>query len=180
MAKQIVKVEGLRQLEAALAELPKATGKAVLRRVLKAAAAPIYEDAKGRAPSRDADAAPVYYGGAKVGKGKRRSESERGTLRRPGTDEALVQSGTRLTRNQARLARKEGKDAAEHYVGSRDPIARLLEFGTANTSAQPVFRPAWDAHKGKALDIIATELGAEIGKAAARIAKKTAKFAAKG
>lgn len=166
---RLVRVEGLKELENALRELPKSTGKAVLRRVLKAAAEPIYKDAKSRAPSRPSDAKPVYYGP----KGDRK-------LRRPGTDEALVQTGTRLTRNQARLARKEGKNSAEHYVGSRDPIARLLEFGTAHSAAQPIIRPAWDGHKEEALRIITSDLGAEIEKAAERLAKKNAKLTVKG
>lgn len=179
MADFVVKIEGLRELEQALAELPKATAKATLRRVLKKAADPIYRDAKARAPSRPADADPKYYGGKVQDVGGKRVRVG-GKLRRPGTDEALVQSGTKLTRNQARTARKEGKDFAEHYVGSRDPIARLIEFGTSEMPAHPVFRPAWEANKGKALEIIGDELGDEIEKSRKRLAAKAARLAAKG
>ena len=170
MAKGVtIKVDGLKDLDRALGELGKSAGKAVLRRVLKAAAEPIYQAAKARAPSRPAGAKPVYYG---------KGENKR--LRRPGTDEALVQSGTRLTRNQQRTVKREGKDTAEHYVGSRDPIARLLEYGTVNTRAQPVFRPAWEANKDQALTIIKESLGAQIEKTAKRQQAKAARLAAKG
>lgn len=166
---ELVKIEGLKDLEAALAELPKATGKSVLRRVLAKAALPILDAAKSRAIRRPDDAKPVYYGrkGAKK-------------LRRPGTDEVLIQAGTRLTKNQARQARKEGKNYSEYYVGSRDPIARLIEYGTSDTPAHPIFRPAWEGGKDDALKIISEELGGEIEKAAVRVAKKAAKLAAAG
>lgn len=45
-----VQIEGLRELEAALANLPKATAKNVLRRVLKKAAAGTLADAQSKAP----------------------------------------------------------------------------------------------------------------------------------
>lgn len=164
MAGTTVKVEGLRELDAALGKLPQAAGKAVLRRVLKQAAEPIHAYAQERAPSRPADAPPEYYNKG----GQRR-------LRRPGTLEVLVQSGTRLTRRQAAMVRKEGKWDAEHYVGTRDPIGRLMEHGTAHSAAEPFMRPAWDYGSQIALGIIKDKLGDEIEKAAKRVAKKAAK-----
>lgn len=50
MATQRFRVEGLRDLEEALAEFPKATGKAVLRRALMKAGQPIADSAAARAP----------------------------------------------------------------------------------------------------------------------------------
>jgi HK97 gp10 family phage protein len=44
------KIEGLRECEAALRELPKATGKNALRRALMAAGQPILDEAEQRAP----------------------------------------------------------------------------------------------------------------------------------
>ncbi len=163
-----IAVEGLSELDFALTELPKATARSVLRRVLSAAAEPILQAAKSRAKARPANAPAKYYG-----------KGENKKLRRPGTDEFLVQSGTQLTKNQARQARKEGKNSAEHYVGSRDPIARLLEYGTAEMPAHPIFRPAWDGHKHEALAIIQEDLGTEIEKSRQRLAKKAARIAAK-
>lgn len=50
MARQVIRVEGLRELERALAELPRKTGKNVLKRTLMKAGEPIEKDAAQRAP----------------------------------------------------------------------------------------------------------------------------------
>ncbi len=50
MAKQTFKIEGLKELEEALKELPKATSRNVLIRALRRAAAPMAEDMMSRAP----------------------------------------------------------------------------------------------------------------------------------
>lgn len=162
------KVEGLKDLDAALGELGKSAGTAVLRRVLKKAAQPIYETAKALAPERAADAPKAYF---------KRDGKE--VERRPGTLHALVQAGTRLSRRQASAARREGKNSAEYYVGTRDRVGRLVEFGTSRTPAHPFLRPAWDQHAPDALGIIREELGGEIEKAAQRAAKKAARLARK-
>lgn len=92
-----------------------------------------------------------------------------GTLR----DSVLI--GTRLTRPQAKQARRDGKAFAEIHVGTADPAGIPQEFGTLSQPAQPSGRPAWEGTKDEALKIIGTELGAEIEKAAARLARKAAK-----
>jgi HK97 gp10 family phage protein len=142
-----VRVEGLAELEAALAELPKATGKNVLKRVLMAAAAPIEAEA--------AAAAPHFTG----------------RLRRD------VATGTRLTRRQAGLARKLGRSEVEVHVGVKDPAGIQNEFGNIHQRAQPFLRPAWDANKDGALQTIASQLGEEIEKSAARLARRAARRA---
>lgn len=50
MASQTVRVEGLRQLQKSLKELPRATGKNALKRALMSAGKPIESSAKARAP----------------------------------------------------------------------------------------------------------------------------------
>ena len=50
MAKEILKVEGFKELESALKELPKATGRNCIRRALTKAADPIVQSAKSMAP----------------------------------------------------------------------------------------------------------------------------------
>jgi HK97 gp10 family phage protein len=137
-----VKVEGFRELEASLSELPKATGKAVLRRVLKAAGEPIMSSAQQKAPVLT------------------------------GQLETSIVTSTRLSRRQARLARRVGKSTVEMHVGTKNEAAVPQEFGTARQGAQPFMRPAWDENKDQALDIIKSDLGSEIEKAAARLAKK--------
>lgn len=146
-----VKIEGLRELEAALADLPRATGKNVLRRVLKKAAAPIESTAEALAPHLT------------------------------GTLERNIHMGTRLTRRQAQMVRKaDSKSSAEIHVGTADPAGIQTEFGNVNQNAEPWLRPAWDQNKEGALNTIATDLGGEIDKAAARLARKAARAARGG
>ncbi|WP_274875079.1 hypothetical protein [Sinorhizobium meliloti] len=54
-----VSIEGLKQLDQALAELPKATGKAVLRRTLIKAGEPLADDMRARRPTIRKPAATI-------------------------------------------------------------------------------------------------------------------------
>jgi HK97 gp10 family phage protein len=151
MAVQIVKMEGFRELERALAELPKATARNVLRRTLKKAAQPIEDDMEANAP--------VDTGWA--------SKS--------------IASSFTLNPAQKREAKKETKSFAEIHIGTRRGSAALLqEFGTFKQPARPFMRPAWEANQQISVKIIFDELGGEIDKAAARLARKAARTAAKG
>lgn len=148
-----VRVEGLRELDKALGELPKATGKNVLRRVLRKAAEPMAADMKAKAPVDE------------------------------GHLVASIGVGTRLTRRQASLHRKmfrNDRASVEMFVGAGGlPQAHLREFGGDDAPPHPFVRPAWDGHKMGTLDTIKDELGGEITKAAKRLARKRSK-AAKG
>lgn len=152
-------VEGLRELDKALGELPKSTGKAVLRRVLKKAGEPIAADMRAMAPD-----AP--------------GSSPKRDLR------SSIGVSTKLSKRQRKAHRKAFRDdkaAAEMFVGAGPlPHPHLQEFGTFKEAPQPFARPAWDANKSKALEIIKVALADEITKAATRIARKQAKAAAKG
>jgi len=154
MARGAVKIDGLRELDAALGELPKAAGKAVLRRVLKRAGQPIADDAQGKAP--------VLSGALQISIGV----------------------GTKLTRRQSRQHRKMFKDdraSVEMFVGAGGLAqATQQEFGNENHGPQPFMRPAWDANADRALDIIKDDLGDEIMKAARHLARKAARQASKG
>lgn len=136
---------GLRDLTRALGELPKTTARNTLKRVLVKAAKPIEDAAETNAPKLT------------------------GRLTRS------IVTGTRLTRPQARQAKKDGKFFAEVHVGTADPAGIPQEFGTFKESAQPFMRPAWEANKDGALKIIKDELGTEIEKSAARLARKAAR-----
>jgi HK97 gp10 family phage protein len=149
------KFEGLKELDRALAELPKATGKNAARRALKKAADPIDEEASAAAPFLS------------------------------GRLERSVIAGTRLTRSQrsggARLTasgfRSSAKNYVELHVGTALSRGIFMEFGTYKDDPEPFMRPAWEANKHEALDIIKAELRVEIDKAAARLARKVAKGA---
>jgi HK97 gp10 family phage protein len=143
-----VKLEGFKDLDRALGQLPKATAKNVLRRTLKKAADPIDQAAS--------DAAPFLTG----------------VLQRS------VITGTQLTRSQRRGSfLRTSNYYAEIHVGTSLGRGMFQEFGTFKDPAQPWFRPAWEANKDQALNIIKVTLGGEIEKAAKRYAKKLAKGA---
>lgn len=147
--KTTVSVSGLRELDEALGQLPKSVGKAVLRRTLKKAGQPIADAAEAMAP--------VLTGELKISIGV----------------------GSKLTSRQSKLHRKMFKDdraSVEMFVGAGGLAqATQSEFGNEHQAAEPFMRPAWDGNAGRALDIIANELGDEIMQAAKRLAKKAAR-----
>lgn len=169
MAGLTCKIEGVTDLSSAFDELSKATENNIKRRVLLKAGAPMQQAAQAAAPERSPASPAKYFkrAGSKV-------------LRRIGTLKILVQIGTKLTPRQASQARQAGKNGVEVYIGTRDPIGRLEERGTAHAAAHPFLRPAFEAHKNEVLEIVASELGGEIEKARERAARKTAKLLAKG
>lgn len=144
---EVVTVEGLKELEKALAELPRATGKNVARRTLRKAGEPIAEAGARNAP-RDEGHLQESYG-----------------------------VGTKLTRRQRRQHRR--RDPIEVFVGPNDPAAIQTEFGNEHQSAHPHLRPAWDSESRTALNIVKSELGNEIEKAAKRLERKAARDALK-
>lgn len=149
-----VRISGLKELDEALGQLPKATGKAVLRRTAIRALAPVIAEAKRRVPVDEGD------------------------LR------DSLKITTKLSKRQQRLHNKAiaaGKATVQLFAGPAAlPHAHLVEFGTANMSPQPYMRPAWDTKKDEVLELVRTELADEISKAAGRLARKTARLLAKG
>lgn len=87
-----VKITGLRELEKALAALPAATGKNVLRRVAKAALKPVEADTKALAPVDDGDLRDSYV------------------------------TTTVLNKRQRGAAKREGKSSIEMYMGTNNRI----------------------------------------------------------
>lgn len=143
-----VKVEGLKDLDRALGELPRAAGKAVLRRVARKALEPFDKAWRAKAPHLT------------------------GQLEESGG------IGTKLTKRQARLNRKrDDKSSIEMFSGPNNPAAVPQEFGTVDQSAQPFMRPAWKQTQNQTLDLVKDGLGTEIAATAARIARKAARKA---
>ncbi|UIJ43722.1 HK97 gp10 family phage protein [Sphingomonas cannabina] len=161
-----VRVDGLKDLDASLGELPKATARNVLRRTGLAALVPFVDAVKRLAPVDEPSATPD---------------------RPAGKYRDSWHTGTRLNKNQARQARKEGKSFVEVYAGTDDPLGILLEYGTGereqkstgretgNVDPHPHGRPAWDETSGQVLENVKYGLGAEIDKAAKRLARKAAR-----
>lgn len=145
-----VRLEGFRELERALNELPKSTGKNVLRRVAKGALQPMAEKARGLAPKDKGDLA------------------------------ASIQVSERRTKRVARINRFDKNTGIQMAMGPVSGkgvlnYATFAEFGTNDTRAVPFMRPAWDGGANDALEYIKANLGREIDKAATRLAKKAAR-----
>lgn len=147
MASQ-VKVEGFREFERVLTQdLPKATGKRIVTKVLKDAAQPIADIGQANAPLGPTGKLKKSYG-----------------------------VGTKLTRRQAALNRKsESKSMVEVHIGPNDPAGVQTEFGNEHQAAEPHLRPAWEAGKRRALADIVKGLAASLAKAVARARKKASK-----
>lgn len=178
--RNVVEIRGLKELDARLGELSKSTARRTLQRVLVKAGAPIAEAARA-VVQRDTgelhDSIKVY---ARV----------KNTIGAAEYSEVLRGGGTRDEAQAAlRAARKAAAGTgsfAEVLVGpskartKADGIKRYaLEFGSVKARPYPYMRPAWEQEKHQALQIIRDELGNEIDKTVARIAKRNAAKAAK-
>jgi HK97 gp10 family phage protein len=140
--KTSVKVEGLKELVDAFRELPKATGKNVIKRILTKRAQPIERQAAAGAPKR-------------TGKLKR-----------------SITISTKLSRRQKSTVRQDKSYVEIYIGPGQQPQAIMQEFGTFKDKPQPFMRPAWDQNKGVLLNDLKKDLWAEIERAAARLAKK--------
>lgn len=140
-----VKVEGLKDLEQALGELSRATGKRVAAQVLMEVAEPLAADAAILAPDDPAT------GGFDL--------------------HTTVRAGRRATRG----AKHRKESPVEVLIGPRSRHAQLEEFGTKDAPAQPFMRPMWDGGKFWALSEVQKKLWERIEKAAARAARKAAR-----
>lgn len=146
MAKITVRIDGLKELDRALGQLPKATAKAALRRVLVEGGQLIASAARRGAP---VDEHYLY-------------ES--------------IDVSTKLSSRQRSLHRSEGGQAfQEMFVGTNNPAGVQQEFGNERHGPQPFMRPAWDSTKDAALERITLLLWGEIEKSAERVAKKAAR-----
>jgi HK97 gp10 family phage protein len=137
-------IEGLREMDAALAELSKAVAKNTLIRVGKAALEPMADVARSLAPDDP--------------------ETGGNDLRHS------INVGTKLSARQKRLAKKEPKDFATVYMGvsPQAPQGGLQEFGTVNHGPQSFMRPAFQQEAQSTINRVATGLKPEIDKSVAR------------
>jgi len=179
--KTTLKVEGLRELDAALGQLTRATARGVLRRVLVKAGQPIATAASALAPIDTGELAGSIEVSSKIKNTVGNAEFA-AVLRDGGSRQEAVAA----LRGARRAAAGSGS-FAEVHVGptraksKRAAIKRIVtEFGSVKQSPRPYMRPAWAQKKGEALEVIKRELGGEIDKAAKRAAKRAAAKAAKG
>lgn len=146
-----VQILGLKEVDRALQELPRATSKNVMRRVLRKRAEPIAFLATQYVPVDSGD----------LGNS--------------------IEIATRLTPRQRKYQRSKGMDigadAVVLYVGSSSPVAHLQEFGTRHHAAQPFIRPAFEQLKHTVTEGLREDLWNEVKKSADRLARKNARLA---
>jgi len=147
MARSAIEFHGFAELDKALGDLGKSTGRRVLRKVGKDSLKPMALHAETLAPR------------------------SRGFLARS------IKIGGRLSRNAAREARRgRNKADVITYMGPAPSAAAIAqEFGTIHHPAQPYMRPAWSAGKNALLANVESNLRVEIAKAAKRAARKALK-----
>lgn len=170
-----ISIDGLADLDRALAELPKATARNVLVRSLKAAAQPMKEEAASRAP--------VMTGGLRSSIIITERKPRNYDAGKIAYSQTLSNFGTKSEAVAAmRAARAANPNSfAEIFMGPvRSEVGRFQEFGTQHSAPRPFMRPAWDNNKEKAVDIFKAQLSTEIERAARRLAKRLARMAAKG
>lgn len=156
-----IRIEGLQEVQKALRELPKATAKNIIRRILKKRGEPIAEAARKHVPIDEGDL------------------------------KNSIAVSTKLSKRQKRMHRKPDPNDVEVYVGpGPHPQAHWLEFGTderthasgksvGDVPKKPFMRPAWDSQRRGVLVGIRQDLWTEIKNAADRLARKAARAAAK-
>ena len=147
MADIKVEIEGLKELQAALLELPKKTAKNALRSAVNAGASVIRKDARKRAP--------VYTGPVSAG------HPPPGTLKRSVIQKYIrelsndFQTTFYVTVRKGKKYREQGKKGNL----SQDAFyAYFVEYGTAKMTAKPFLRPAFEATKDEALQAMMAKL----------------------
>ncbi len=103
----------------------------------------------------------------------------------PGASNEAFRTSSRVKRNQPQP--EDTPTLLHMFVGSPEPHAHLLEFGTGPrtqtstgrytgfVSPLPMLQPAWDMNNAKVLDELRDILGAEIKKTFARIAARASR-----
>jgi HK97 gp10 family phage protein len=173
--KKTITVEGLKDLEDALYELPRATGGNVLKRAILIPAQAFADAASEIAP---------------VDTGLLKTEIKPGkpkiiTAGKAAYAQAMQGGATRSEAAEAaHAANAAAGGSGRRAVVSVGPTRKAFygqfqEFGTAHNAPQPFMRPTWDRMHNSLLDMVATTLKTEIEKARVRLAKKAERLAAK-
>lgn len=172
-----VKVEGLKELDAALGDLSKGAARGALRRALIKAAEPMRAAAERNAPELTGDLKGSIIVTSKID--NRAGKAEYAAVMKGGGTKAQAAGALR----DARRAKGIGENFAEAYLGpakggKRRAIKAIVqEFGSRKQAAQPYMRPAFDAEAQNVINGIKSELSTEIDKSVRRARARAAKKA---
>jgi hypothetical protein len=144
-----ISTSGFKEMEAALGELTKATGKNVLKRAGLKAIAPVADVMKAKAPKDFHDLEEAIDYGSKRAKGAKKHFNDPGTVE--------VYAGVSVV------------------GGGMPPQATQQEFGNEHHGPQPYGRPSWDQEKMPTLERTKDELRPELDRAVARARRKALK-----
>lgn len=136
-------VEGLRELVRALEDLPRKVATNGLRKAVSTGAALVRDEAKSRAP--------VDTGEMRRDIMIKRARTADGMI---ATYEVFVRTG-----KKSRMAGRRRNVARDSYYW------RFVEFGTSKMAARPFMRPAFEAKKVEAVDLIKQTLREKIAEA---------------
>ena len=165
-------MDDLRESSKALKELPRATQRNVLVRVLKRRAKPMHAAAQANAPERTGGLRKSIVVGTRIK--NQAGKAEYAAAMRAGLGKAAAVQALRDARRAS-----TGDAVAIVYVGSTSPLAHLTEWGSAHNQAVGWMRAAYDAHARAAFEGIEADILTEIQKAAERRAARAARKAAK-
>ena len=154
--RELAYVEGLREVDDALAEIPQALRRPVVLSALRRAARPMVRDARLRAP-RGTDP-------RRRGSEKQRRSGEAAAIGH-GADSIRARSVRARSQHEATVA--VGPDKKHWYMS-------LVEFGTSRHAPQRFLTPAFEAHKRQAIETFGDALWKSISRTAARLARKAA------
>lgn len=149
------RIEGARELERVLRQLPKKIGRRVLASAVRSAAEIVRREAAARAPVR------AEAGLKRISKGK-------AATRAPGFLKANIIKKTLRGSSEAHAAVMVGPRREAYY-------GWIVEFGDSRNVPRPFLRPAFDAKVGEAINKMGTQLGKNIERAAKRLAGPLAK-----
>jgi HK97 gp10 family phage protein len=143
-----VEIQGLKELNKALRELPERIARNVLRASVSAGAAEIRKEVKAKAP--------VYTGPVSAG------HPPPGTLKRAVYQKQARQLSSLIrqvfivgVRTGGRKKDKKGRSLDAYYW-------RFVEFGTEKMAARPFMRPAFEAKKNAAIEAIRSYMAERI------------------
>ena len=152
-----VRIEGLRELNAALARLPRELDRKVLNAALMAGARPMVETIKARAPVDTGTLA--------------RNIRARPVRPYPGTTATVEIGVRRLNKRQVNLLREKARKAGQSPRVNAW-YWRFLEFGTSKMPARPFMRPGFEAQKLGVIESIKLALARRIEREATKLGGK--------
>lgn len=147
--KASVKTAGFIEMDNALGELAKATGKNVMLRAAVEALGPVADAMRAKAPRDDGDLQAAIAVGTKRAKGAKKHFRESTTV--------------------------EAYAGVSLINGGMPPQGVQQEFGNQNHPPQPFARPSWEAQKMPTLDRTRDALANQIEAATARARRKAMK-----